>query len=337
MTALYIEKEILDEIALFEEEFPKWNKVLKSGLSVCININDDDLDEKLTNPEDPVFLAYNASATMKLPIALDTYFTDLKSDLSQVIDKPRSIFLLDIEETEAQNTRKDFGTAVYSINNIPETILDFSFSLDLEKNQIIASGWKDVLNFEKPLSNSFIITDNYYFNNQDNYINRGFSNLINFIDAYLPEQLAIDYHITIFAEDCSRNNAWWIKEYERLVALIKPLREFPINVELVLTSTIHRRRFISNYALGKTDQGYDVFHAKENNRVKIDNEFEHFEIFSNLNNTGTKYFQSCDNTISKLEKIAIGVSEYVNSQGNTIGRMLFGCNKDKTIKNRLLN
>lgn len=337
MTALYIEKEILDDIALFEEEFPKWNKVLKSGLSVCINISDDDLDEKLTNPDDPIFLAFNGSATMEIPIALDTYFTDLKSDLSQVVDKPRSIFLLDIKETEAQNTRKNFGIAVYSINNFPETILDFSHSIDLEKNQIIASGWKDILNFEKPLSNSFIITDNYYFSNQDNSINRGFSNLVNFIDAYLPNQLAIDYHITIFAEDCAKPNGWWLKEYGKLVAKIKPLREFPINLELVLTSTIHRRRFISNYTLGKTDRGYDIFHAKEVNKVKLDNEFEHFEIFANLKNSGTKYFQSIDNTICKLEKIANDVSEYVNGQGNTIGRMLFGCNKNKTIKNRLLN
>jgi len=337
MTALYSEQEILDEIVLFAEEFPNWNKVLKSGVHICINISDKDLDEKLIDPEDPIFLAYNASATMELPIALNTYITDLKADLSQVIDKPRSIFLLDIEDTLAISTREDFGTAVYSIRNIPENIFDFLFSLDLEKDQTIASNWKGIINFEKPISNSLIITDNHFFKNEDSGVNRGFSNLINFIDAYLPDQLAIDYHITIFAEDCSKANGWWVKEYGKLVALIRPLREFPINIELVLTSTIHRRRFISNYVFGKTDQGYDVFHAKEVNKVKIDNEFEHFEIFSNLNNSGTKYFQSSDNTICKLEKIANGVSEYVNGQGNTIGRMLFGCNKDKTIKNRLLN
>lgn len=337
MTALYTEQEILDEIALFADEFPNWNKVLKSGVHICINISDNDLDEKLINPEDPIFLAYNASATMEVPIALDTYINDLKADLSQVIDKPRSIFLLDIEDDLAISTRKDFGMAVYSISNLPENIFDFSFSLDLEKDQTIASSWKGIINFEKPISNSLIITDNYYFKNEDNGINRGFSNLVNFIDAYLPDQLAIDYHITIFAEDCSKTNGWWVKEYGKLVALLKPLREFSINIELVLTSTIHRRRFISNYVFGKTDQGYDVFHAKEVNKVKIDNEFEHFEIFSNLNNPGTKYFQSSDNTIIKLENIASGVCEYVSSKGNELGRMLFGCNKDKTIKNRLLN
>ena len=337
MTALFTEQEILDDIALFAEDFPHWNKVITSGLHICVNIKDDELEKRLIDPEDPIFLVYNASATMELPIALDTYITDLKTDLSQVIDKPRSIFLLDIEDALAISTRKDFGTAVYSMHNIPENIFDFPFSLDLEKGQTIASSWKGIINFEKPISNSLIITDNHFFKNEDSGVNRGFSNLVNFIDAYLPDQLSIDYHITIFAEDCSKTNGWWVKEYGKLVALIKPLREFPINIELVLTTTIHRRRFISNYVFGKTDQGYDVFHAKEVNKVKIDNEFEHFEIFSNLNNPGTKYFQSCDNTIIKLEKVATSVSEYVASEGNELGRMLFGCNKDKTIKNRLLN
>jgi hypothetical protein len=337
MTTLYTEREILDDIVLFSEDFPHWHKVILSGLPVCVNINDEDLEEKLLDAEDPIFLAYNDSATMELPIALDSYFTNIKSDLTQIVDKPKSIFLLDIEENLAINARKDFGMAVYSISNLPEGIFNFAFSLDLEKAQTIQSNWKGILSFDKPLSNSLIITDNYYFNNEDSNINRGFSNLVNFIDAYLPNELAIDYHITIFAEDANKSNERWVREYGKLVALIKPLREFNINLELVLSSTIHRRRLVSNYVFGKTDQGYDVFHAKKIDDVKLDNEFEHFEIFSNLDNPGTKYFKASDNTTFKLEKISNSISEYVSINGNSPGRMLFGCNKDKTIKNRLLN
>ncbi|TCI85312.1 hypothetical protein [Tenacibaculum sp. M341] len=337
MTTLYTEKEILEDIALFSEEFPHWHKVITSGLPVYVNINDSDLEEKLLDPEDPIFMAYNASATMELPVALDTYFTNIKTDLTQIVDKPKSIFLLDIEDNLALNVRKDYGMAVYSTSNLPESIFTFAFSLDLEKAQTIDTNWKGILSFEKPLSNSLIITDNYFFNNEDNNLNRGFSNLVNFLDAYLPNKLAIDYHVTIFAEDNDRTNEWWIKEYGKLVALIKPLREFEINLELVLGSTIHRRRLISNYVFGKTDQGYDVFHAKKIEDVRFDNEFEHFEIFSNLDNLGTKYFQASDNTIIKLEKISNSVCEYVSVNGNSSGRMLFGCNKNKTIKNRLLN
>ena len=42
MTALFTEQEILDDIALFAEDFPHWNKVITSGLHICVNINDDE-------------------------------------------------------------------------------------------------------------------------------------------------------------------------------------------------------------------------------------------------------------------------------------------------------
>ena len=337
MTALYSEQDILDEIVLFPEDFPHWNKILKSGLHICINIKDADLDTKLTDPEDPIFLAYTASATMEVPIALDTYITDVKSDLTQTVEKPRSIFLLDIDDAIANKMREELGAAIYSVHNLPEKIFDFSFYRDLEKDENIPSNWKGIITFNKALSNSLVITDNYYFSNEDNGINRGFSNLINFLDAYLPDTLAVEYQIAIIANDYDKSEAWWIKEYGKLVTEIRKLRPFSIHLELILTDTIHRRRLISNYVFGKMDQGYDLFHARNTETVKLDNDFEHSEIFSNLDNLGTKHFQSATLTLDKLEKKCVAVAAYVKVSGNTAQRMLFGCNKDKTIKNRLLN
>lgn len=337
MVVIYSEIDIVDQFLLFESDSPHWNSIIKSGIHICINITSEELNEKLGDPEDPLFIAFNDSATMTLPIALKKGIENIKADLSITVDYPRSIFLIDIDKEAAKKAQKDFGTAVYSVNDYPDNLLGFSCYHDLHKNQLISAGWKGLLNFEKPLSNSLVITDNHYFKNEDNGINRGFSNLVSFVDAFLPEELSIEYHITIFAEDCNKRNDWWVKEYGKLVALIKPLRIFEINIELVLTSTIHRRRLVSNYAYGKTDQGYDVFHAKEIEKVNLDNDFEHLEIFSNLTNSGTKHFQSANITIEKLEKRYKSVSDFVIAKGNEPGRMLFGCNKDKTIKNRLLN
>ena len=94
---------------------------------------------------------------------------------------------------------------------------------------------------------------------------------------------------------------------------------------------------MSNYVYGKTDQGYDIFHAKNTDIVKLDNEFGHYEIFSDLDNSGTKYFQSATKTITKLEHIGNSISQYVQGNANDAGRRLFGSNQDKSIKNRLLN
>ncbi|ARV12019.1 hypothetical protein BTO09_06510 [Gilvibacter sp. SZ-19] len=337
MTTIYSEQQLLDEIAIFPEDYPQWNKILKSGLNICINISDDDLDEKLINPEDPIFLAHQASASMPLPVALESFIADIKADLTRTLEKPRSIFLLDIDEAVALNARQDLGMAIYSVNNLPEKILDFSYSVDLDKNQNIQNNWKGIITFEKALSNSLIVTDNFYFSNEDDGINRGFSNLFNFLDAYLPDSLAVEYQIAVFANDYNKPEEWWIKAYGQLLAKIRGLRPYDIHLELILAQTIHRRRLISNYVIGKMDHGYDLFHARKVDVVNLDNEFEHYEVFSNLDNLGTKYFQAASNTLGKLETKCATLSAFVKANGNTAERMLFGCNKDKTIKNRLLN
>ena len=53
--------------------------------------------------------------------------------------------------------------AVYSVQNLPEAIFNNSFFKDLTKGEVINGNWKGLIQFEKPLSNSLIISDNYYF------------------------------------------------------------------------------------------------------------------------------------------------------------------------------
>ncbi|XKW96455.1 hypothetical protein R8G64_13625 [Tenacibaculum maritimum] len=71
--------------------------------------------------------------------------------------------------------------------------------------------------------------------------------------------------------------------------------------------------------------------------MKEENDFEYLEIFSNLDNSGTKHFQSAIKLIDQISKHCNGVSDYVAANKNQMDRSLFGCNGDKTIKNRLLN
>jgi hypothetical protein len=275
---------------------------------------------------------------MQIPVALDNFFKQISEDTSTLLDKPRSIFLLDIDEATSTRIQNDFGMAVYSVQNLPEAIFNNSFFKDLTKGEVINGNWKGLIQFEKPLSNSLIISDNYYFTNEDNAVNRGLINLIKFLDAYLPKALKIEYHVTVIAQDSDKiSPERWNIEYGRLVTEIKKLRDYDINIELVLTNTIHRRKLISNYVNGRTDQGFDVFHATDTEKVKTDNEFEHNEIFINIDNNGTKHFQSVSIALDKLENIGNEVSEYIKAKGNTKGKLIYGCNPDKSIKNRLLN
>lgn len=339
MIALYIEPDKIEEFALFDDEIPHWNKVIKSGIDLCINISDNELDEKLSNQLDPIYIAYSSSATMALPIALDTYIQEVKDDLTQTIEKPNGIFILDVDDETANDIQKKLGMAVFSCTNVPDSLFSNSFLIDLNKDETIAGGWKNIVKFKKPLSNSLIITDNYFFGNEDRGENRGIKNLIPFLDAYLPDYLDIEYQVTIVAPNGKEKlNSWWIKEYGKLVAEVKQLRDYPISIELVLAkSIVHKRRLLSNYALNKTDKGFDLFHANDLEKIKEENDFEYLEIFSNIQNKGTKHFQSNINLINQLARHCNSISTCVKSDGNQLEKSLFGCNADKTIKNRLLN
>lgn len=339
MTTLYVESDKIEEFALFEDEMPHWNKVIKSGIPICLNISEEELDAKITNQMDPLHIAYNSSGTMKLPVALDGYIEWVKKDLSRTMEKPNGIFVLDIDDNKAVDVQKKMGMAVFSSDNVPNEIFIKTFYLELDKNSIIANGWKGIVQFGRPLSNSLVISDNYFFANEDNGLNRGISNLVPFLDAYLPDELEVEYHITIVAPNSKeKTNEWWIKEYGRLVSSIKRLREYPINIELVLAkSKIHKRRIVSNYCIGKTDKGFDVFYSNNLEKVKEENDFEYLEIFSNLDNSGTKHFQSATKLIDQLSEHCNGIATYVAANKNQLDRSLFGCNGDKTIKNRLLN
>ena len=339
MITLYIEPNKIEEFALFEEEMPHWNKIIKSGIHLCLNISDEELDAKITDELDPLYIAYNSSGTMKLPVALGGYIEQVKKDLSQTIEKPNGIFVLDIDNDAAIDVQNKMGMAVFSSANVPEDLFSKTFFIELDKNAEIKDGWKGIIHFNKPLSNSLVICDNYFFTNEDNGLNRGLSNLVPFINAYLPDQLEIEYHITVVAPNSKeKSNDWWIKEYGKLVLAIKQLREYPINIELVLAkSEIHKRRIVSNYVVNKSDKGFDVFYSNNLEKVKEENDFEYLEIFSNLDNSGTKHFQSAIKLIDQISKHCNGIAGYVAVNKNQIDRSLFGCNGDKTIKNRLLN
>lgn len=342
MITLYIETHKIEEFALFEDEMPHWNKIIKSGINLCINISDCELDEKLMDELDPVGIAYKNSGTMSLPIALGNYIEAVKEDLNQTLDKPNGIFILDVEELTANDIQKKLGMAVYSCSNVPELLFSSSYYIDLPKNETIKDGWRGIIQFDKPLSNSLVITDNYFFGNEDNGENRGIKNLIPFMDAYLPDHLEIDYHLTIVSQNIGlgkeKSNEWWVKEYGKLVTAVKDLRKYNICIELVLAkSQIHKRRMLSNYVINKADKGFDVFISHQLDKVKEENDFEYLEIFSNLDNRGTKHFQSAIKLNDQLSKHSGNISVYVAANKNQLDQSLFGCNPDKTIKNRLLN
>jgi len=338
MFVLYTEKNALDDILFYEEEkYPNWKKILTKNIDICVNISDDDLEKELADSESPLFFFLNAHAGAKQPIALANYFPTLIEEPSEVLNHPRSAFILDISEDEALQAQKEFGMAVFSSENIDDTFFKGGFFKELNKNNKVDGGWQALIDFELPFSNALVISDEYLFQNDEKGNNLGLSNLPNMLDAFLPKYLGVVFHLTIIAADAGKSKDWWAKRFGSLKAEIIRLRDYNINIELVLAKTIHKRRAISNYLNSWTDKGFSVFKDYDKNKVRDDNDIHIYRIFNNLEDFGDSHYSSSQKGLDELKKICSSVSDFVNSGNTASNRMIFGdCNADKTIKNRLL-
>ncbi len=338
MFRLYTEKDSYENICFWEEEkYPNWKKIISRNTDVCLNISDEDLSLELENPESPIYLFLQSSASAKNPIALNSHFDKLKDDISEIIVEPRSVFILDLDPQEAERISKEYGVAVFSEKNIDDKFLIGGFSKELIGGEIIEGGWENLIDFKFPVSNALIVSDNFLFKNEEAGKNLGIGNLVHLLDIFLPKELAIDYHISIIIEDANKSKKWWERTVGNLKSEVIRLREYPINFEIILAKTVHKRRIISNYLNGWTDKGFSIFKNSDISIVRGENDINLNRVFNNINDRGDTHFIKSENGINQLKKICNNVSEFVHLNGQSPNRMIFGdCNTDKSIKNRLL-
>lgn len=110
MFTVYVEKEIFENIVVFNNENPNWYKIFCNHSEICLNISDDDfLSEQI--PGTPIF-EYIHSGGGRTPIALKSYFDLIYEDNSLIADKPRSAFLLNYTKEEADSIQSSFGVIV---------------------------------------------------------------------------------------------------------------------------------------------------------------------------------------------------------------------------------
>lgn len=337
MHTVYIEKDIFEEVCMFDD-YPNWKQVIASHANVCINIEEDLLDKEIFNPESPIFLFLNAYVGAKIPIALKDYFDLINEDISVVLNHPMSSFILEVSEDKANKIRNEYGIAVFSISNLFDDYFSQGFFKEIKKDSRIIDGWKSLINIELPVSNALVISDNYLFENEERGINLGMANIPKLLDVFLPANLSIDFHLLIIAKDGGKSRDWWVKKVGALKTDINNLRSYNINLELVLTKAIHKRRIMSNYLNGWADNGFSVFRSYDSELVRMDNDIHLYRIFNNLNSSGDSHFQSLKRGLEDLKVICNNVSSFIVNHGESSDYRIFGdCNKDKTIKNRLLS
>ncbi len=347
MFTVYAEKEIFENIVVFNDQAPHWFNIFCNHSKVCLNMTDEELaSEELQGT--PIFEFIMAKGG-RSPSTKKVFFDDVYKDITIIADKPRSVFFLNYTKAEAEAIQADFGVLVHGNEEIEDNLLNGSFYKDLKKDSTFENqttkGWQNLVSFSLPPSNAMVITDEYLFSNEENSQSVGKSNVIQLMEAFLPANLKVPYHLIIFSSDqpeikkTAKSNTWCLRIANELKAEISALRSYPIIVEVVFAKTIHKRKIFSNYLNATCDKGFAVFKVKDGKTVISDNDFRCDRVFTRVNpEEGDTEFMTAEAILVQLKKHYKTVQQFINNAGENVNfRILGDCNPDKSIKNRLIN
>lgn len=347
MFTAYLDKNAFDDIIFFEDEkYPKIKRILCKNIPIVLNLTESELQIELDDIESPLSLLMLESASIQKPHALKSFFSELKDDPKLYEHKPDALFVLDITVGESKQLRQNYGVLIFSKHEINDNWLSGGLSKELVKTETFLDGWKGFFKHPFHKGNALIISDNYLFQNEISTFNKGIENIKQLIDGYLPAHLSIPFQITIIANNTPKNSnkppktvEWWTNHFGALKAKIKTLRPYDIEIELILTETVHKRILISNYIFSWTDKGYDIFHHLKKEEINDDNTINIHHLFNNIHDYEDNYSEMVNVLIGQLKMICKNAGEYVkNTKKQHIDKMVLGdCDLNKKTRNRLLN
>ncbi len=347
MFTVYAEKDIFENIVVFNDRTPNWYDIFCNHSVVCLNMTDEELQAEEMEGT-PIFEFIKATGGRGV-IALKEYFDSIYDDNSIIAAKPRSAFFLSYSAADAELIQNSYGVIVQSAESINDDILTGSYKRKLLKDEEIQEGttigWKSLLKFTFPPSNAVVISDNYLLQSTErvggNYVASGKSNLLWMLDGILPVTLSIPYHVTIISEDNNQNEAWRNRVAGQLNTEINNLRDYEINVEVVFIKSemLHERLLLMNYVNSSCEHGFYVFKAKDGKTVHVVNKLQINSYFSALNNSqGESEYQIANKDLSLLKNVCNELAAHIHG-GTPVyrGAILGGCNANKSLKNRLIN
>lgn len=341
---IFLTQEILETILLFCEAYPNLYKIFQDKPTFVFDLNDDELDSILGDSGNDItqfLLGYDIEHKAQKGI-LDNFKNNAKS----MMDEPRELFFLDVDEKTANKIRIDYGVLVISSEHIDDTIFDkgiFRYRVDSNYKELgnIHDSWTKVLQDMKMMPcNSIVISDSYMFNTANIDIKCCVKNIEGLLDAVLPQDFADTFHILLFTDEILGNNDNINKAIGDIKAYIKSKRSYDIILESVFYKSLHQRKIISNYNVILFDKGVVAF--KENGReVKATgtNYFQCSTVYENAKNfTGQSDFNIITKDLKDLQKWYIECKDIVNKRINDDSKKILGTNNtDKSLNNRIIN
>ncbi len=341
MFTVYADKDIFEEIILYNDTRPAWYSILCNHSEVCLNMK----DEELLNEQVPgtiifEFIKANGGRT---PIALKDFFDTITEEPETIIQKPRSVFLLNISEEEADILQKKYGVIVQCKETLDGSVLKGTYFKELPEGTKLElenkNGWQYLINFSIPPSNAMIISDDWLFKNEENSMIVGEQNLVDLIDSLLPAELGAVYQILIVSRDQDRSAKKCNQLAGNLMSKIKMLRTYLINVEIVFAETLHKRKLFLNYMSITCDKGFAMFALSDMKTIRSHNDFRYEKIFErNGSINGDTVYESDTILLEMILKNCNSIGEYIRNKCADPNKRIYGdCNPDKSINNRLLH
>ena len=312
MFTIYSDKDIFENIISSPDAYPNWNKIINNHSIVCLDINQDDLDDEIADPNTLLFLFLQSNARNIDIIPLDNYFQTIYTNPETVIENPTSAYFLDLPEADAKKLQEDTGVIINCLDKIDDDILSKGVNLDWLADEVINDNWTNILNpFNNYPSNSLIINDRNLFTNEEGTSNIGVDNILRILNNLLPNNLKTDYHILIQSEQKAeaKNKVKCDMLADILNRDIRNLRNYNFQIEIVFYfsgtnffKNTHNRRIYSNYKYGKCENSLASFKIRNANNTRNDDSFSLVCFFNKINST--------PDTVTNLKAHQNGASRY---------------------------
>jgi len=346
MFSFFTDKESLEDIIFYnDDKYPNWKKIIgKNFTEIYLDISNDELKREMENDESPLWLFsielggnvnYSALGNKLDFNKEDTFINFIHPD-----SFPHSVFVSStISEENTDYFNRKTGLAFCNIKRFNDNLLTNGFYKELEKGEHAGNeGWKTMVNSISITSNATVISDPYLLSNEDGRKNAGIENCINLFDSILPGRIDIEYHITLICEDNKKTEDWCLRKSGELITRIKKLRPYEIKVEVFFMKALHKRVIIQNYIYGSCDKGFSVFNTQKPMVVRDDNDFRFDTLFKSINFSGDTEYESTEKLLKRIKKNCDNITERIRNIGTDMNCRIIGdCNKDKSVRNRLLS
>lgn len=320
-----------EEIILNPEKYQDWNNILKHHSSVEFNLNLDEIQNLESDTNSVLFHFINVTGGK----FCNSFYNEIN------VDKSPSYILFKQDFCDINN-----GSLIIDEETL-ENPFKKSYAKTFEKNAFVESdslkGWKSIFNTMQFVSNSLIINDSYIFDNDEHKNKLGSTNIVEIVDAILPIELDIDYHILINTTTSkNKTNTFYDIFIPELIKNIQKLRQYKINVEIVIGEGLHDRDIYTNFLNINTGQGFKIFDSKSLSKILIHIRIAIETMFTRNNPSyGDTQYDQMKIQLKALRKLIKDSLDWINSANYNNTRCFYYSNFNRENKkieiiNRLL-